>query len=262
MTTFLINGIAVENIAGTSGLLVSDGGGWLDVPVKTYNSQQVLLRDGSVPQSSATYTAPRDFMMTFYLQPSSLGNRRTQLRAIYQALRGRLAISTVEDPTTCVYGYLLQAPVTKTSAWLYAGQPQVTVKVTLRCFDPLWYDINPQILAINAINTPKVLPVGTTLTRRVKIVLFGTVASSPVVLTLASGYGDAIQTNTLSLTLTSAQSLTIDCDAYTIIKSDGTSQISALGSTETFFALDPNDQPMLSISEGTAVVYVWRAYDA
>ncbi len=259
-TTWAINGVPVERY----GLYVSSVSGALDLPARTYQIARPVERDGGVVMSQASSTGERMIKFVWYLQPVSFLDRRNKLAALQQALRGRLEITTVEDPTKVCYGYFTVQPVTPAGRWLV--QPEMLLAPTIVCYDPLWYDVTPQTAALPAVNTPVLMPVGTALTRRVTIQIHGAV-SSPVTVTMLSLNGTTLATMTLALALTSGEYAEIQCDpdGPSILKYSGgtsTDSISALGATETFFRFDPTDQPMLKIDKGTALVIVTRAYEA
>ena len=149
-TTIAINGVPVE----TLGLTPSNLSGWLDGPAYGYQTSEVIGRYGQAVTGVNVTANPKVLKFTGYLQPASLAARRTALDALSKALTGRLEITTTDDPTRALYAYLTAMPVRTVGPALLSGQPQAFVDVTLTAFDPLWYDLTPQVMAIAAASTP------------------------------------------------------------------------------------------------------------
>jgi hypothetical protein len=265
LATFSINGVPIENY----GLYPTPDGskGWLDIPVRTFKTSPLVMRDGLRPLSPASMSGARAIGLSLRLVASSFQNRRDTLNSLFRALNGKLEIVSVEDPTKVCYGLLVSAPTVFPYA---AGAGLATLAsrsdVALLCYDPLWYDITPQPTAIGAVNTPVALTMGNASARMRRLLIrISGVVTSPVTLTLKNAAGDALSTMTIAVALTSAEYLDIDCDAFTITKYSGgvaTDQLAALTTTQDFFAIDPYDLPTLQLDKGTAMAYYYRAYVA
>jgi hypothetical protein len=263
LATFSINGVPIENY----GLYPTPDGskGWLDIPARKFKTSPLVMRDGLRALSPASMSDARAIGLSLRLVASSFQNRRDALNSLFRALNGKLEIVTVEDPTKVCYGLLVSAPTVFPYA---AGAGLATLAsrsdVALVCYDPLWYDITPQATAISAVNTPVALTMGNASARMRRLLIrISGAATSPVTLTLKNAAGDTLQAMTLALALTSAEYVDIDCDAFTITKYSGgvaTDQITALTTTQDFFAVDPYDLPSLQIDKGSAMAYYFRAY--
>jgi hypothetical protein len=204
-------------------------------------------------------------VISVLFSPSSLQNRRDLVNAFFRAMAGRIEIATIEDPTKVCYGVLTTAPATFIGASPLAVLP-TKADLTFLCADPLWYDVTPQAAAIGAANVDVTLPLGNASARmrRVLVRVSGAV-SSPLNITLKNGAGDTLAVMTISVSLTSAEYLEIDCDLFTVTKYSGgvaTDQTAQLGLAQDFFALDPQDAPTLRIDQGTAMAYYYRAFNA
>lgn len=260
-TTFAINGVPVENY----GLRVTNASGFLDLPARTYSAVQPVQRDGQVAVSQAGYTAPRMMKLQFYVQPSSLNDRRVKLNALRAALRGLLAVTTVEDATKAVYGLLSTGATAAANRWFLA--PEVTEEIGIICHDPLWYDTSPQTLSMPATNTDYVIPMGSALLRRMRLVINGS-WSGTITATMKNNGGATVQTMSSTWSAAGGESLEIECDPakpHLRSYSSGvsTDRVSTLGTMETFFVAEPMDAPTLRVDKGTgATLYVYRAYEA
>jgi hypothetical protein len=265
LATFSINGVPIENY----GLYPTPDGskGWLDIPVRTFKTSPLVMRDGLRPLSPASMSGARAIGLSLRLVASSFQNRRDTLNSLFRALNGKLEITTVEDATKVCYGYLVSAQTLFPYA---AGAGLATLAsrsdVALMCYDPLWYDKTPQVVAINSVNTPTTLPMGNASARMRRIqVQHNGVFTSPVTAILKNAAGDELQRMALSVAATSAEYVTADCDAFTITKYSGgvaTDSLSVLDTTQDFFAIDPQDNPTLQVDKGTAIVTYYRAYVA
>ena len=264
-TTIAINGVPVE----TLGLTPSNLSGWLDGPAYGYQTSEVIGRYGQAVTGVNVTANPKVLKFTGYLQPASLAARRTALDALSKALTGRLEITTTDDPTRALYAYLTAMPVRTVGPALLSGQPQAFVDVTLTAFDPLWYDLTPQVMAIAAASTPAAFSTaGTAPYRRAQIVLNGAM-SGTVTITLKDGTGATKGTLRLTGTLTSAEFLVLDLDpdVATITKwSAGvaTDAITWLNRADGFgaFIIDPLDAPTIEASGTFASMLVtyYRSY--
>ncbi len=83
---------------------------------------------------------------------------------------------------------------------LKSPRPEILrVIVALLCGDPLWYDVSPQVIAINTVNTPTTLPMGlaSARVRRILLRLNGS-WSSPITAILKSAAGTELQRMTMA----------------------------------------------------------------
>lgn len=259
IATVTLNGTPVENY----GLQLSDLTGWLDVAPRDFAPVTAPVRPGQIPLSTGSSMQPRSLGLKFYVQPSSLKDRRDKLSALFAQLSGQLEISTIEDPTKVCYGYLTGAQTSSPFRPLLS--PEVYSDVALTCFDPLWYDREPQMYGSPSSGTRVVLPIGSAPIRRLRYIISGAggVATNPVVI-LRSANGAERQRMTLTVGIGTNDYVVIDCDAYTITKFTAgvpSAALSALASTESFFVIDDAGASMtLETSLGTLDVHYWRAY--
>jgi hypothetical protein len=266
INTLTLNSVPIENY----GLYLNGLKDWLTIPKRNLKSVVLAMRDGSRVLSPASSTDARTIAASVTFYPSSLLNRRDLLNAFMRATAGRIEIATVEDPTKVCYGELVGGATSFVGAAAFAVLPLKT-DLTFLCADPLWYDQTPQAIGIPTINTDITLPMGNASARmrRLLVRVFGPV-SSPLNLALKDGAGNTLAVNTiatvgaLSASLTGAEYMDIDCDAFSITKYSGgvaTDITSLLGTSQDFFALDPQDSPTLAIDGGTAVAYYYRAFN-
>ncbi|MEA3247820.1 MAG: hypothetical protein U9Q74_16845 [Gemmatimonadota bacterium] len=261
LTTFSLNGVPLENY----NLTVKDPAeGWLTIPKRNFRTVPLVMRDGVKILSPASTSDPRMLRLNYEFRPSSFQDRRDKLNNLFRSLYGRQEIISVEDATKLCYGYLVSGEPNFATSGL--AIPYLRGNLGLLCPDPLWYDVTPQSVAINAVNTPTTLPMGyaSARMRRILLRLNGS-WSSPITAILKNAAGDELQRMTIAVSATGSEYVDIDCDAFTITKysgGSGTDQLNALTSTHDFLAIDPQDNPTLEIDKGTAVVYYYRAYVA
>src|SRR5574343_186933 len=257
-TTLALDGTPIENY----GLVVTDLRNWLGAPKRDLKMVQLAQRDGQKVLSSISPVGMRTIGLGFRLQPTSLQDRRDKLNALLKVLRGRIAITTVEDSTKVCYGYLSEG-----SVGLFGSRPLTLPHVkgdfSLVCPDPYWYDVTAQTTTLSTPGTPVTLTMGNSsaVTRRISIQVNGTF-TSPVTLILKDSGGNELARMTLSLAKTSPAYVTIDCDAFTVIDSASVDQINTLDVTHDFFKFDPSTAYSMQVDKGTAGITYYRAYAA
>jgi len=223
----------------------------------------LATRDGQRVLSQGSKTDPRVINLSLRVSPSSLGDRRTKLNTLLAALSGKIEIVAVDDATKLCYGYLVSGETTFPHG---PGLATLTAQhdVSLVCFDPLWYDVTPQVVGLAATGTPYSIPQGSASMRRWQVYVYGA-ASSPWTLTMKNAAGDTLASMTVATALSSSEYAIVDGDSFTITKFSGgvSSDItSTLSATHDFFRLDPWDAPTLQIDKGSAVVYASRPWVA
>lgn len=260
MASIYVNGVAIEEY----GLAVNTLVEWASLPKRTYKTVDVPLRDGKRPVSVGSTTEPRAIGLKLYVQPTSFADRRAKLDALFAAMTGELEISTVENTNRVCYGYLEAASVTP--AGLAFVDPQVYADCQIVCYDPLWYDKSPQVVSLNAVDTPTALPTGTARTRDIQIVLSNPSSSivNPV-LKLKDSRGAEAMRLTLTGTIATGERLVIDCEQHTITRYDTSNAafdaLSWLSGVEDFFYYDGNEAYTIEkTTAGTGPVYVRCAY--
>lgn len=261
ITTFEINGVNIEDY----GLAIVDASGFLNLPARRLNVVQPIQRDASVVVEQANYVEPRSIVLRSYIKPSSISDRRVKLNALRKALRGTLAIKTVEDSTKVIYGRLVSGATTPAGRWFLT--PEVEDEITIVCHDPMWYDATLQSTTFAALNTDYTIPMGSAPIRRIRVKLDGS-WSGTITCTMKNGTGTVIQTMSSTFAAAGGEYLEFQCDpAGPKVRSYSgsfTDRIGTLGSTETFFVAYPEDAPTLRIDKGalTSVFEVYRAWEA
>jgi len=248
IATFTLNGIPVESLGVA---VLASTSGWLDLSKRIYPTAAMPLRQGVQALSYSSMTDPRVWSLQSVVQATGFLDRRAKVNALYAALRGRIEVVSMEDPSKACYGVLTQAPTHFQGIGMVT--PDIDVMAEITCHDPLWYDLTPQSVTIAAPNTPYVVPVGSEAMRRAIVTIQGP-CTNPVLI-MKNNAGVELQRMTFTLTLTSAQYLVIDMDAYTATLSDGTDEADAMGVNDTYMAFDPADNPTIEIdvASGTAI---------
>jgi hypothetical protein len=266
LVTVSINGTPVEDLGFFPTNLVD----WLSLPVRTFQTADVMNVDGQVPLSYASRTGTRQLGLGLYAQsPSSLTDRRDKLNELWRAFNGLVEVCCVDDPNKVCYGLLTAGPVRAASApaSLLSGQPQAQADVTVVCHDPLWYARNPAIASVGAVNVPVPLPIGTSSARirNMTVTLYGAVTPSPTVITLKNASGTELARWTLSQTLTASQYVQFvrSQRGFSVTMYSGgvaTDWIQYLGASESFFDIDPQDLPTIETTRGTLAVSLLPAF--
>lgn len=257
LTSFSLNGVPIENY----GLVAVDLGDWLSISQRQYPVAQQPYRPGVLPIGTASSIAPRTMTLGAYFGATSLSDRRVRLNTILKQMSGPLEIISAEDPLKVCYGFLTEAPITPEG--LAFVNPGITAAFRITCFDPLWYDIDPQLVGAPAAGNWATLNFGTAPMRRIRFQIVGA-ATNPVV-KLRSGNLNTLATMTFTVTLGANDYLDVDCDTYTITKYTAgvaSNALSTLGSTETFFMHDTAEsQPgNITCTSGSMVLSYYRAY--
>lgn len=221
-----INGTPVED----NGWSLTAEEGLRDVSQHNKAIVVVPQKMGQTALETGAQTAPRPVKLGFLIQPTSFTDRATKLDALYAALSGNFTITYVDSPTRQLTGRLIQSQVTSPYKQ-YVNNP-VFVNCDIICDDPLYYDSSSTTLNVTA-NTFGTVNIGTGDRDRKITISVTTACTNPVIILKDQG-GTEVQRMTLTGTIASGHSLTIDCDAKTIV--DGTTDVlSYLGATEDFF---------------------------
>jgi len=201
-------------------------------------------RVGTVPLARAWESTPR----TITCEGVQIATSVNQLVADVDDLKRRAMMGTIElrfsdEPTRFYLARIQDFDVMPIAPALRpTGTAMHRVRMTWLCSDPLSYEVSGTIVAFSTIRAE--CPVGTAPSLP-QIRVFGpSTGVAGYTLTYRNAGGDTVYTMALAgaaATLTSTQTLTIDMELATITKSNGTNSISALSTSATFFALDPQD---------------------
>lgn len=235
LLTLALNGTNVEDL----GLKPATSSGWHTIPQRTYAKLVQPLRRGFRVLSVSQTVAARELALRFISYPSSFTDRQTRMDALAAQFAGTVSITTADAPDRECFGLLQTMPVSSATGYPFvASYEAVYADCTIVCDDPLFYDTDPLVTAIPAA-TAVALSMGTGPIRKMVITVDGAVTNPVLILRDQSGV--EAQRMTLTGVIGAGQWLTIDCDAYTITRSDGLNALQAgwLGTGETFFELRP-----------------------
>lgn len=245
LTTLALNGVPIEDL----GLSVVSASGIHDLPARTFTAVQPALGYGQRYLAIGTTVDPRQVTFRLNLPATSNTNRQTLVSSLLATFNGLVELSSADAPTLVAYG-LVKSVAVASLGKLFVNTPVVGDLVFVSP-DALWYDRDPQILNVPAATTMP-LPIANASVRRLSITVQGT-TTNPIVVIVRDQTGAEIQRMTLtspSGNLGASNWAVIDCDRFTITKSDGTDLFQAgwLGATESWFLLTPTPSPTTNYS--------------
>jgi len=259
LTTFALDGTAIEDL----GLSLASLTGLHDAPTRSPALVQPALTYGQRALSIGTTIDLRTIGFRLNLPATSFTNRQALVDAFVARFNAQVELVSADAPTRAAYG-VLKSQVGSTPGKLFVN-PVYQADIAFICPDPLWYDLNPVVTNVPAATTVA-LPIGTGPVRRLAITVLGT-TTNPIVIILRDQTGTEVQRMTLTAptgNLGASNWATIDCDRFTLLKSDGTDLFTAkwLGATESWFHLLPPLTYAIECAQTALRVTHFRSYVA
>lgn len=255
--TVALNGTNIEDL----GLSFVGMTGWHSITQRSYGKVALPLRRGQRVLSTSHTVAAREFGFQWIITPTDgdWTDRQTKIDSLAAQFTGLVTVTLADAPTRGCYGLLDTLDVNSIGgAYILSG---IKVDAKVVCDDPLFYDLTPVVTGITA-GIRGAISMGTGPVRRMVVTVNGPV-TNPVVI-LRDQTGTEAQRMTLTGTLGASTWLAIDCDAYTITKSDGTNLLQAgwLGVGEAFFELRQPYTYTLACDTADLSVSHYRSYEA